>query len=452
MFARTPALERAVLALRHVPVGDPAAREHAATLRAAIADALLAGDEAVLRVLRLLDRLDAEAPLIEEAVARLRGASDGATRRRAALKLRAALEPVRDRVLGHVAVEPAGLRLLIDLRAALLTLLEKDRASAGDLAPLDDELRAFLAARFDLGVLELRRLTWHDSAALLERLAQAEAVHAVRGWFDLKDRLDDDRRVYAFFHPALPDVPLVFTEVALTEDFPASMRAILNLDAPRVDPKLARCAIFFSISNCERGLSGVPFGNALIKNAVDRLRHELPRLRLFATLSPIPGFRAWLREQGDAIPVEVRETLALAGWQRDEAALAKVREPLPRLVARYLLDVKREDGAPKDSVARFHVGNGATVDRILFLADRTDRALKQSYGVMTSYRYILDRIADNQVAYGLDHRVDASNAVRELADEAPIGVPVRRTPSQRLVAAVRRLADRARSRRAATAG
>jgi malonyl-CoA decarboxylase len=450
MFARIPALERAVLALRHVPVGDPAAREHAITLRTAIRDALHAGDEGVLRVLRLLDGLDVDAAQLDDALTRMRSASDGAGRRRAAVRLRAVLEPSRDRVLSHVAVDPEGLRSLIDLRAALLGLLERRRDLA-ELSALDDELRAFLAARFDLGVLELRRLTWHDSAALLERLARAEAVHAVRGWFDLKDRLDDDRRVYALFHPALPDVPLVFTEVALTDEFPASIRAILNLEAPRTDPHTARYATFYSISNCEPGLGGIPFGDALLKRAVDRLRRELPRLRTFATLSPIPGFGAWFAELGEAVPREVREVLATPGWHRDEALVARVREPLSRIAARYLLAAKRESADPRDPVERFHIRNGATADRICFLADPSDRGLRQSFGVMVSYRYVLDRIADNQVAYALDGQVDASNAVSALSEEAPFtGIPERTRP-QRLRAALARLGARLRPRRTARA-
>jgi malonyl-CoA decarboxylase len=451
MFARIPALERAVLALHHVPVGDPAAREHAITLRAAIRDALQGGDEAVLRVLRLLDGLDVDAGQLDDALARMaRAAGDVGARRRAAVRLRATLEPSRDRVLSHVAVDADGLRSLIDLRAALLGLLER-RRDLGDLTALDDELRAFLAARFELGVLELRRLTWQDSAALLERLARAEAVHTVRGWFDLKDRLDDDRRVYAFFHPALPDVPLVFTEVALTDEFPSSIRAILNLSSPRTDPRVARYATFYSISNCERGLSGIPFGDALLKRAVDRLRRELPRLRTFATLSPIPGFGGWLAELGERVPRELREALATPGWHRDEAIVARVREPLARIAARYLAEAKRDDGTPRDAVERFHIRNGATVDRICVLADPSDRGLKQSFGVMVSYRYVLDRIADNQVMYALDGHVDVSNAVSALAEEAQLdGVP-ERTRSQRVLAGLARFAARLRPRRPARA-
>lgn len=448
MFARTPALERAVLALQHIPVGDPAAREHVATLRASLASLTAGGETEVLLVLRVLDALGLVDAEVDQALNRMRAASDGAARRRAAASLRVALEPARNAVLRHLEREPNGLRLLIDLRAALLAALERHP----ELAALDDELRGFLAERFDAGALELRRLTWSDSAALLERLAQAEAVHAVRGWFDLKDRLDDDRRVYALFHPALADVPLVFIEVALAEEFPSSVRAILNLEAPRTEPRNARNAVFYSISNCEPGLAGIPFGNALIKRVVARLRGEMPKLRAFATLSPLPGLRTWLREIDETLPDELRAALATPGWHRDPSLAEQVREPLTRLAARYVVEVKREDGAPRDAVARFHVGNGATVDRICFLADRSERGLRQSFGTMVSYRYALERIGDNQVAYALDHRVDASGTVAALAAEAPgRTLPVRLSRARSVVAAARRLAARALPKRTARA-
>jgi malonyl-CoA decarboxylase len=435
-------VERAVDALWRLPVGDLAARDHVRTVRSTLA---VANDDELLRFLRLLDRLDVDAPRIELDLERAR-TSDGIERRVAFAHLRRALEPARDTLLRHLATPPGELRTIVDLRAALMTFIAK-RADAADLAPLDDDLRAFLASRLDLGLLELRRLTWSDSAALLERLARSEAVHAVRGWFDLKDRLDDDRRVYAFFHPALPGTPLVFTEVALTDEMPSSIRVILNQDAPRVDSASARCATFYSISNCERGLTGIPFGNALIKHAVEQLRGELPRLRTFATLSPLPGFAAWVRSMSDRIALDVRTALAVPGWHRNAAATALLREPLLRLAARYLIAAKRDDGAPRDAVARFHLGNGAQIERIDWLADPTQRGLEQSFGVMVNYRYALDRYAANQLAYATNHAIDAASAVKALAladatplDEAKPGISRRAA----LLAAMRGVASRAK--------
>jgi malonyl-CoA decarboxylase len=424
-------------------VGDLAARDHVRAVRSSLA---VASESELLRLLRVLDALDVDLPRVEGDLDAARVNADPVARRVALARLRRHLEPARDCVLRHLAAPPGDLRLIVDLRAQLLAFLDK-RADAADLAPLDDDLRAFLASRVDLGLLELRRLTWADSAALLEKLARSEAVHAVRGWFDLKDRLDDDRRVYAFFHPALPGMPVVFTEVALTDEMPASIRAILNPNAPRVDAAIARCATFYSISNTERGLTGIPFGNALIKHAVEQLRAELPRLRTFATLSPLPGFAAWVRMLGERVDDDVRTALAIPGWHRNAAPLAALREPLLRLAARYLLEANRGDGAPRDAVERFHLGNGATIDRMDWLADPTPRGIEQSFGVMVNYRYALDRYAANQLAYGTSHAVDATSAVKALAaaDPTVLGEPVPKVSRRNaLTAAVRGVMSRAK--------
>ena len=442
MPARTTPLERAVDALCRLHAGDLAAREHVRTVRSVVAGA---SDDEQLRFLRLLDALDADPSRVAADLERAHAASEPLARRTALARLRRDLEPARDGVLRHLAAPPGDLRFVVDLRATLLRLIDK-RADAKDLAPLDEDLRAFLASRVELGLLELRRLTWADSAALLERLARSEAVHAVRGWSDLKDRLDDDRRIYAFFHPGLPGTPLVFTEVALTDELPASVRGILNPDAPRVDPAHARTATFYSISNTEPGLKGIPFGNALIKRAVELLRAELPRLRTFATLSPLPGFAAWVRTLGDRVPADVRAALAAPGWHRSPETAAALREPLLQLAGRYVMAAKRGDGAPFDAVERFHLANGAVAERLDWLADTTPRGLRQSFGIMINYRYALDRIASNQLAYASDHHVEASSAVRwlagaEIEENEVVPVISRR---RALLGAVRGAANRAK--------
>jgi len=214
----------------------------------------------------------------------------------------------------------------------------------------------------------------------------------------------------------------VFTEVALTDELPASIRGILNPLAPRVDTSQARTATFYSISNTERGLSGIPFGNALIKHAVEELRAELPRLRTFATLSPLPGFAGWVRELGERVDADVRTALATPAWHRKPAPTATLREPLLRLAARYLLAAKRGNGAPRDAVERFHLANGATIERLDWLADPTARGLEQSFGIMVNYRYALDRYASNQLAYAADHAIDASSGVRALGASDPTAI------------------------------
>ena len=439
MAARVTPVERALDALRILRIGDLGAREHVRTLVDAVGGAT---ESELIRILQLLDDLGADAPSVARRLDDAVAAAGSAERRAALAKLRTALEPVRDQVLGNVAAVTGDLRFVVDLRASLLALLAK-RDDVADLAPLGEDLRVFLAARLDLGLLELRRLTWSDSAALLERLARLEAVHTVRGWFDLKDRLDDDRRLYAFFHPALPGTPLVFTEVALTHELAGSIRAILDHDAPPAAAAQARCAIFYSISNCERGLTAIPLGNVLIKHVVDKLQGEFPRLKTFATLSPLPGFAAWVKSSAARLPAAVRDALAVPGWHRDPAACALLREPLLRLAARYLMAAKRRDGAPLDAVARFHLANGALAERLDWLADPTARGIAQSFGMMVNYRYALDRVAANQLAYAAERRVEASASVKALlaaaddADRDAVAVP---GPSPR-----RKLADLARA-------
>jgi len=436
-----------------LPVGELGAREHVRTVRSTVA---VATPDELLRFLRLLDGLAADDAAVDRDLERVRD-SDPSNRRAAIAQLRRTLEPARDHVLRHLASPPGDLRFVVDLRAAVRSLIAS-RPEAAELAALDEALREFLASRLDAGALELRRLTWSDSASLLERLARSEAVHAVRGWFDLKDRLDEDRRVYAFFHPALPGTPLAFTEVALTDDLPSSIRAILNKDAPRVDAASARNATFYSISNCEPGLTGVPFGNTLIKHAVEALQAELPRVRAFATLSPVSGFAAWLRGLGERVAEPVRSALASPGWQRDALASSALREPVMRLAARYLLDAKRDDGTPCDPVERFHIANGALIERIDWLADTTPRGLEQSFGVMVNYRYALDRYPANQLAYASKRTIDATPAVRALAsadttpltDDAPPALSRRAALSSALRAATER-ARRVLSRSAARA-
>jgi len=415
MPPRPTPLEISVEALRHLPVGDLAAHDHVRTLRARLA---VASETELLSFFRLLDTLDIDQTNVQPHLEQAQSSADPTQKRVALSWLRRHLEPARDIVLRHLAAPPGDLGLIVDLRAKLLAFLDKGPDAAG-LSLLDADLRSFLATQVDIGLLEMRRLTWSDSAALLERLARSEAVHAIRGWFDLKDRLDEDRRVYAFFHPALPGMPVVFTEVALTDEMPTSIRAILNPNAPRVDAASARCATFYSISNTEPGLTGIPFGNALIKHAMAQLRADLPRLRTFATLSPLPGFADWLRTLGERVDAAVRATLAVPGWHRNPTALGMLREPLLRLAARYLVEIKRSDGAPRDAVARFHIGNGAMVERLDFLADPSPRGIEQSFGVMVNYRYVPDRYGANQVAYATNFAVDVASAVRALAAADP---------------------------------
>src|ERR1700730_3326305 len=239
--------------------------------------------------------------------------------------LRAALEPPRITLLRRFNALPEGVKFLVDRRAELIDLGQRDPLLAG----LEQNLKALLADWFDIGFLELRRITWESPAALLEKLIAYEAVHEIRGWTDLKNRLEADRRCFAFFHPRMPDEPLIFVEVALVTGMAGNIHALLDETAPLGDPTAADSAIFYSISNCQRGLNGISFGDFLIKRVVDALATELPRLKVFATLSPVPGFPAWLEQQSRAgqgdllLPAErtAIEAIGEAGSEFDLPAL-----------------------------------------------------------------------------------------------------------------------------------
>ena len=325
---------------------------------------------------------------------------------RAEMALRLALLSPRTRVLQRFAVPTGGMRFLVDLRAQLLPQLKTDKR----LHALDAELEQLFSTWFDVAFLELRRLSWDSPASLLEKLIQYEAVHDIRSWADLKNRLDSERRCYGFFHPSLPNEPLIFVEVALLDHLCASITPLLDESAAAANLDKATTAIFYSISNTQIGLRGVSFGNSLIKHVVETLQTEFPRLRHFATLSPIPGFRAWLGRHGqkvlDRLSDKQRAELGRAlGFESpqlahlltaaDQAlqleAKSPVRQVLLQCAASYLGQELKE-GKPLDAVARFHLGNGARVERLNWAADPSSKGMKQSYGLMVNYLYDLKRL------------------------------------------------------------
>jgi malonyl-CoA decarboxylase len=349
----------------------------------------------------------------------------------AEIALRAALAAPRIRLLRQFNALPEGVKFLVDRRAELIELADSDPAMRG----LATDLRELLADWFDIGFLELKRISWDSPAALLEKLIAYEAVHEIRGWNDLKNRLEADRRCFAFFHPRMPDEPLIFVEVALVRGMAGNIHALLDEMAPHGDPQAADTAIFYSISNCQRGLDGISFGDFLIKRVVDALAAELPKLKVFATLSPVPGFRAWLTQAAGRpdllLPAERKALAALGGngaeppaletlldrpdWPRDPAMVAALREPLLRLCAHYLVHEKGRGGRASDPVAHFHLTNGARVERLDWLGDVSAKGLQQSAGIMVNYRYRLADIEANHEAYRGDGEVAAGSAVRHLA-------------------------------------
>ncbi|GIK26148.1 MAG: Malonyl-CoA decarboxylase [Rhodocyclales bacterium] len=326
--------------------------------------------------------------------------------------LRAALRSSRIRILTQFNALPQGVKFLVDLRADLLRFLEKDE----ELAVLDRELESRLTAWFDVGFLELQRITWNSPASLLEKLIQYEAVHEIRSWSDLRNRLGSDRRLYAFFHPRMPAEPLIFVEVALTKELSGNIQALLDEHAPVLETERADTAIFYSISNTQAGLRGVTFGNFLLKRVIDDLKRDFPQLKTFATLSPLPQFCAWLKRTPEAIE-DLGLTLAQlqsGDWAQDKALARRLRDPLEALAARYLYAV-RQNGRPFDPVARFHLGNGARIERIDFLADASAKGFRQSCGLMVNYLYDPDEIEQNVEAFVGEDRIAATAAIRRLA-------------------------------------
>ncbi|MBO9353464.1 malonyl-CoA decarboxylase [Bordetella petrii] len=303
---------------------------------------------------------------------------------------------------------PDGLRFLVALRADML----RWRKQVAGLQALDKDLEALLSAWFDVGLLELRPLTWDSPASLLEKLIIYEAVHEIRSWDDLRHRVASDRRCYAYFHPQMPDVPLIFVEVAFATQMADNVQALLDMGAPPQDLDKARWAIFYSISNTQPGLRGISFGNFLLKRVIESLLEEVPKLRSFATLSPIPGLADWLsRLSAQEVEAIVRDKARTRAGAPDgarwvarlaKAAAGKSSEVVQRagmkLAAHYLMSMK--NGQPLDPVARFHLGNGARIERLNWAADISPKGLSQSCGMMVNYLYDLDDLDDNLVRLG----------------------------------------------------
>ena len=343
-------------------------------------------------------------------------------------QLRKALLTPRMRLLQRFAVPPQGMRFLLDLRADLLPQLK-----ANDwLGALDADLEYLFSTWFDVAFLEMRSLNWDSPASLLEKLIKYEAVHDIRSWADLKNRLDSDRRCYGFFHPRLPNEPLIFVEVALVDKMSDSITPLLDEAAAAADLGKATTAIFYSISNTQTGLRGVSFGDSLIKNVVEQLLQEFPKLRQFATLSPIPGFRAWLGKNADAVwegadkrlradlaksmgeeAVDSAQWLALYDKPADLAADSVQAKALTHAAAVYLGKTMVHE-RPVDPVARFHLGNGARVERLNWAGDPSPKGIKQSYGLMVNYLYDLKRL-DKHRSLLAQGKVPMSSAIESQA-------------------------------------
>jgi malonyl-CoA decarboxylase len=331
--------------------------------------------------------------------------------------LAASLEAPRQELMRRINFAPGGTAVIVDMRKFLVMQLRENL----ELKVVDQDMKHLLVSWFNRGFLEIEQINWRTPAVILEKLIEYEAVHEIDGWDDLRRRLDEDRRCFAFFHPALPDEPLIFVEVALVKGLSDAVQPLLDKQGDRLDLAKADTAIFYSISNCQDGLKGISFGNFLIKQVVAELSAELPNLKHFSTLSPIPGFMKWFGKSGGAIGrmtdekvKDVKKAMLDSNWFTDNVVSEELREPLEYLVAHYLMTEKSK-GRPLDPVSRFHLGNGARLERINWLGDTSKNGIKQSAGLLVNYYYSLKDIEKNHEAYVNERKIVASTAIQNLS-------------------------------------
>jgi malonyl-CoA decarboxylase len=373
----------------------------------------------------LARRFGTQPDRLEQAIAAWRERPSDET----AAQVHAASEPRRQELFRRLNLAAGGTQALVRMREQLMDALE----NRSDLQPVDDDFVHLFTSWFNRGFLVLRHIDWSTPAIVLEKIIRYEAVHEIHDWDDLRRRIDPpDRRCYAFFHPALVDEPLIFVEVALTREIPDAIAPVLASGRETVEPEKVRTATFYSISNCQRGLAGVSFGNFLIKQVVEEINREIPKLATFVTLSPVVSFASWLtreraQENSSALTEADKAALVLLDrprwWDNAEEA-ESLRDPLMRAAAWYYLRARTARGSLVDAVARFHLGNGARLERINWLADTSDKAMAQSCGLMVNYLYDLDDIEKNHEAYAEARTVVASNTVQRLLRPSLELVPV----------------------------
>jgi malonyl-CoA decarboxylase len=324
-------------------------------------------------------------------------------------RLQEIAEPARQELFRRLNVAAGGTAALVAIRKELL----KGMKAHPQWRVIDYDLMHLLRSWFNRGFLRLERIDWRTSAIVLEKLIQYEAVHAIEGWRDLRRRLESDRRCFAFFHPQLPEEPIIFIEVALTRGMSAHVQPLLDLKSPVAVPANADCAMFYSITNCQEGLRGISFGNLLIKQVAEELKREFPHLRRFATLSPVPGFRRWLEGRGER---ELLGKIADPAWHLGEIP-ESLQNQLMRLCAYYLVHAKQGD-EPLDPVARFHLGNGAALERLNWMGDSSEQGMSRSHGLMVNYVYWLAEVEANHERYFREHHIAAAPALEKLARES----------------------------------
>ena len=337
-----------------------------------------------------------------------------------ARQLHESAEPRLQELLRRLNLAPGGTAVLVRMREDVLRHIP----GHPELKRIDADFKHLFTSWFNRGFLVLRRVDWSTPASILEKIIQYEAVHEINGWTELRGRLDPaDRKCFAFFHPTLVDEPLIFVEVALTRAIPEAIAPLLDPSRIPIDPKRTTTAVFYSISNCQAGLQGISFGNFLIKQVVEELRREMPHLKTFVTLSPVPGFSQWLGREGKmGLPDTEQQALAALeqpGWYCAQGVEAQVQPVLLKAVATYLLQAKHSSGKPRDPVARFHLNNGARLERVNWLGDVSPKGLREAAGFMVNYLYDLDDIETNHEEFAHNRAVASSRHVRNLLRARP---------------------------------
>lgn len=413
------------------PGGEVSARAHTVELGMTYLGLNEAGRGRFLKI--LANDFDVDREKIAELTKAYGKAASGAEAGRIEMELRQALQSKRSVILRQFSALPDGFKFLVNMRADILPLLGKDTA----IKALEFDLKTILSSWFDVGLLDMVEITWNSPAALLEKLIEYEAVHRITSWDDLKNRLDADRRVFAFIHNKMPIEPLIFVHVALVQGMSNNIQQLLDESSPVFDSTKADTAIFYSISNAQKGLAGISFGNFLIKRVVSVLTNEMKNLKTFATLSPVPGFRAWLdplltaadesiftaeevallrKLGGQKNAATALATLLESSWQKDAKLSAELKPILMRLCADYLVNRKKssktKNSGPLDPVANFHLFNGARLERLNWQADNSPKGIKQSAGIMVNYHYKLDDIDDNHEAFASQGKIVASRQVK----------------------------------------
>lgn len=328
------------------------------------------------------------------------------------------VESNRQELIRRINIAPDGVRTIVEMRRDLLRQVKQHP----HLAAVDFDLKHLLASWFNRGFLELQQIDWESPATVLEKLIQYEAVHEIKGWGDLRGRLANDRRCFAFFHPNLRNEPLIFVEVALVKGLSESIEPVIDAERVITNPQNADTAIFYSINNCQQGLQGISFGNLLIKQVVQQLSLEFPQLKNFSTLSPIPGYRKWLMSVIDQISdygvstedqVLLQQTQEDNNWVENKKLMESLKPVLMMLCAYYLTCLRKHD-EPLDPVARFHLRNGARLERINWFGDSSTNGIQQSLGMLANYVYDPDKIVQNHERYVKDRIFATAKDITEL--------------------------------------